>query len=171
MRRKLMSANRGSVLVIALFVIIVFGALSFALNKLRVDESNTFVYSSIQEQARLASFSALETASLQLYPLGHHGENGIYDVNEKVGRCSLVSDLIRFDSSLFTVISRCEVKLSCERRGAKVDDPAQSFGVYTQQINYFLKAQALCTYGTQDTDNYVRVSHSEYRSLIDGSGL
>ncbi len=168
MHHKLMSHSRGSVLVIALFIIIVFGALSVALNKLRVDDSNSYVLSTLREQSKLASYTALEIATQQLYPLNHHGESGEYSIDDKKGRCVNVTTTVKFDSNLFPVLSRCQVDISCDRRGAQVDNPTEEFGNYTAQVNYFLKAQANCTFGSSDTDGYFKVSNTEYYSLIDG---
>lgn len=148
---------KGSTLVIAVFTIITFAILSFTLNHLQVENSDTFVYSSMNERSELAAESALEIAILKLYPLGVHKA----DPNN----CSETTNYINEISQL-EGLEHCNATVACYMRNAKVDLNVGS--VYTELTHYYLDIVATCEVGQIGTDQYLRVSTNLHSELVDG---
>lgn len=94
--------QRGSALVIAVFVIVVMLALAVGLSRLLISSSETVVYEVQGTRALFAAQSGLEIALTQLFPLG----------TTKVTTCPAnISDQISFSD---TALNGCRVIVTCE---------------------------------------------------------
>jgi MSHA biogenesis protein MshP len=168
MRRSIFRRENGSTLAVALFVIVVLGMLAAALFRMRVDSSDAHVHAVMYANAELAAYSALETATYKLYPLGRHSaDDPTTGTDSAVGGCIRVPEKITFSDSSFPALSRCSVKIDCQRRMAVIDRD-ENFGVYTTQTNYFLKAVASCSAGREGDENFYSVSKTVYSGIVDG---
>lgn len=92
--------QRGSALVIAVFVIVVMLALTIGLARLLVSSSETVVYEVQGNRTLLAAQSGLEIGLSQLFAL-----------NSSTPACSNTSSSISFNSP---AMAGCEVALSCK---------------------------------------------------------
>ncbi|HEY9042195.1 MAG TPA: pilus assembly PilX N-terminal domain-containing protein [Rheinheimera sp.] len=94
--------QRGSALVIAVFIIVVMLALVLGLSRLLTSSSETIVYEVQGSRALFAAQSGLEIALPKLFPLG----------STKVTTCPAnISDPISFSD---TALNGCKVVVMCE---------------------------------------------------------
>lgn len=167
-RNYILRREEGSTLAVALFVIVVLGMLAAALFRMRVDSSDAHVHAVMYANAELAAYSALETATYRLYPLGRHSADEPSTARDStVGGCIRVPEKITFSETEFPALSRCTVKIECQRRMAVMDKTGK-FGRYMSQTDYFLKAVASCKAGRDGDDDFYSVSKTVYSGLVDG---
>lgn len=177
MRRKtLISRARGSSLMIALFVIVVFGILSVTLSSLRVDSQSEFDFEIWDMRAESAAEAALEIATYRMYPLGTHVSSNTSDLFsdsgiDSLGGCLKVPGKIRFSEERFPDLARCHAVLECERRIASLSD---EFGGLKKEreIHYLIKVKSICEAGSYKDDGvFYSASKSVVAELIEGDGI
>ena len=160
----------GSTLMISLMVIVIFGAFAYALNKMKTDTADTFNNSLMYEKAAQAAYSVLEMATYELYPLNRHSadEPGT-PVNATVGGCRRVTTKYATGGIIPDAhgLDSCYATVSCERRGAVVDAPAD-YSEYTKMVHYFLTVVATCEAGNILDDTYYVATKKMYSELVDG---
>ena len=162
----------GSTLMISLMVIVIFGAFAYALNKMKTDTADTFNNSLMYEKAAQAAYSVLEMATYELYPLNRHSaDDPGTPVNDKVGGCGRVTTKYATGGIIPDAhgLENCTATVSCERRGAVVDAPAD-YSEYTKikMVHYFLTVVATCEAGNFLGDTYYIASKKIYSELVDG---
>lgn len=153
----------GSTLMISLMVIVIFGAFAYALNKMKTDTADTFNNSLMYEKAAQAAYSVLEMATYELYPLNRHSADELgTPVNDTVGGCGRVTTKYATGGIIPDAhgLENCTATVSCERRGAVVDD--------TKMVHYFLTVVATCEAGNFLGDTYYIASKKIYSELVDG---
>ena len=116
------------------------------------------------EKAAQAAYSVLEMATYELYPLNRHSaDDPGTPVNAKVGGCGRVTTKYATGGIIPDAhgLENCTATVSCERRGAVVDAPAD-YSEYTKMVHYFLTVVATCEAG-----NFLG-SKKIYSELVDG---
>lgn len=162
----------GSTLMISLMVIVIFGAFAYALNKMKTDTADTFNNSLMYEKAAQAAYSVLEMATYELYPLNRHSaDEPDTPVNAKDGGCGRVTTKYATGGIIPDAhgLENCYATVSCERRGAVVDAPADySEYTKTKMVHYFLTVVATCKAGNILDDTYYVATKKMYSELVDG---
>lgn len=123
--------QQGSVLVIALFVMVILGLLVAAIARLMIDSNEKYSVEVLSVRALMAAHSGVEMSFYQLYP------NGVWqaaasDANGNPG-CAKISTSPSLSGSGF---SGCSVSVSCSTVSAAV-----STGV---QTSYRLTSTGVC---------------------------
>lgn len=177
MRRKtLISRARGSSLMIALFVIVVFGILSVTLSSLRVDSQSEFDFEIWDMRAESAAEAALEIATYRMYPLGTHVSSNTSELFldpgvDFGGGCLKVPEIIRFSEERFPDLARCHAVLKCERRIASLSDELTGLKK-EREIHYLIKVKSVCEAGSYKDDGvFYSASKSVVAELIEGDGI
>lgn len=181
MRRKtLISRARGSSLMIALFVIVVFGILSVTLSSLRVDSQSEFDFEIWDMRAESAAEAALEIATYRMYPLGTHVSSNTSELFsdsgiDSLGGCRKVPERISFSEDFseerFPDLARCHAVLKCERRIASLSDELTGFKK-EREIHYLIKVKSVCKAGSYKDDGvFYSASKSVVAELIEGDGI
>lgn len=132
--------NRGSTIMIALVVIIIFGMFAYALNKMKVDTASSFYNSLIYERATMVANSSLEKLSYYLYPIDGSAKSS----------CPSAEQL----SNLAYADPMCNTELACELRSASITDQDQPINLNA----FFIKATTTCNLGTDDDVNTFEVT-------------
>jgi hypothetical protein len=127
------------------------------------------------EKAAQAAYSVLEMATYELYPLNRHSaDDPGTPVNDKVGGCGRVTTKYATGGIIPGArgLDSCTATVSCERRGAVVDAPADyseyTKMVHTKMVHYFLTVVATCEAGNSLGDTYYIASKKIYSELVDG---
>jgi MSHA biogenesis protein MshP len=126
--------QRGSALVIAVFIIVVMLALTFSLARLLRSGSETVVYEVQGNRTLFAAQSALELALTQLFPL-----------NSVTAGCAAVTPVYSFAG---IALSSCTATVSCQ---------AYADGSAGETALYQLSSTANCSAGEVITQRTVQI--------------
>lgn len=122
-------SQRGSALVVAIFVIVVTGLLVATLSRLVTTSSDSVVVEVYGTRAYTAAQSGLQQGMYELFPL-----------NQSMANCAAVTDE-PVDLSGIPALAGCQVTVSCEE-----------FGYTAEDTHYRIEALGQCQVGAQTTE-------------------